>query len=144
MKSIKQIAILAVVAMVAVTCITGCDKKQPATNKQASLTAVKPAGQANNMRPAARIISTTPAPAAAAPVATARPTATATVKPAPAASPASATAAGTRMYTVKKGDTLWSIATKTYGNGQRWQDIAKANPGLNANSMRVGQKIVLP
>lgn len=37
-------------------------------------------------------------------------------------------------YTVKSGDTLWSIAVRAYNNGYKWVDIAKVNnlstPGL--------------
>jgi 5'-nucleotidase len=47
-------------------------------------------------------------------------------------------------YTIAKGDTLWSIAKREYGNGQRWKDIAEANPGINPNKLRVGQQITLP
>ena len=47
-------------------------------------------------------------------------------------------------YTVQKGDTLTKIARKQYGHAGMWTKIAAANPNLNANSIRVGQKIVLP
>ena len=47
-------------------------------------------------------------------------------------------------YTIQKGDTLWSIAQRHYGNGQRWVDILNANPGLNPNKLSVGQSIILP
>lgn len=30
-------------------------------------------------------------------------------------------------YTVKKGDTLWSIAKKTLGDGNRYKELMKAN-----------------
>lgn len=37
-------------------------------------------------------------------------------------------------YTVQKGDSLWDIAVRAYGDGYKWTDIAKANnlenPGL--------------
>ena len=61
------------------------------------------------------------------------------VDPAPAAAPA-----GGNSYTIRKGDTLWSIAKRHYGNGQRWQDIAAANPGLVPTKLIVGQTITLP
>lgn len=51
---------------------------------------------------------------------------------------------GQQTYTVRKGDTLWSIATRVYGDGQKWVDIAQANPTLDPQKMAVGQQIVLP
>jgi 5'-nucleotidase len=53
-------------------------------------------------------------------------------------------ATGSQTYVVQKGDTLWSIATRVYGNGQRWKDIQAANPGLDPTKMKAGQTIVLP
>ena len=53
-------------------------------------------------------------------------------------------AGGPGTYTVKKGDTLWSIAHSIYGDGQKWVDIVRANPGLKAEKMAVGQQITLP
>ncbi len=53
-------------------------------------------------------------------------------------------AAGRQSYVVQKGDTLWSIANRVYGNGQRWKDIQSANPGLDPTRMRAGQTILLP
>jgi 5'-nucleotidase len=47
-------------------------------------------------------------------------------------------------YTVKKGDTLFSIAKANYGNGNQWQRIAQANPGLAPNTLKAGQRIVIP
>jgi len=32
-----------------------------------------------------------------------------------------------RTYTVQPGDTLYGIAVRYYGNGQRWHDIQAAN-----------------
>jgi 5'-nucleotidase len=54
-----------------------------------------------------------------------------------------ASAAGGR-YTVKKGDTLWKIAETKYGNGNQWQKIASANPGLSAETLKAGQTIAVP
>ena len=53
-----------------------------------------------------------------------------------------ATAGGS--YTVKKGDTLYSIARKSYGDGKQWQKIASANPGLRPETLKVGQTITIP
>jgi 5'-nucleotidase len=49
-----------------------------------------------------------------------------------------------RVYLVQKGDTLWRIAAKLYGNGQRYRDIAAANPGIEPTRLRVGQKLLIP
>ena len=47
-------------------------------------------------------------------------------------------------YTIRKGDTLWSIAERVYGDGQRWVDIVRANPGIDPKKLRVDQTITLP
>lgn len=47
-------------------------------------------------------------------------------------------------YEIKKGDNLYSIAVQELGSGNRVQDILKLNPGLNPQSLRVGDKIKLP
>lgn len=69
-----------------------------------------------------------------------------TVQPAPAMEPAPApdTAPNAGQYTVQKGDTLWSIAERFYGNGQRYVDIIDANPGIEPKKLREGQTIYLP
>ena len=46
-------------------------------------------------------------------------------------------------YTVKKGDTLWTIAQKQLGNGNKWKDIAKLNNISNPNKLQVGQVLKL-
>lgn len=51
---------------------------------------------------------------------------------------------GNGPYTVKKGDTLYGIARQRYGDGKQWTKIAAANPGLKANSLKVGQTITVP
>ena len=53
-------------------------------------------------------------------------------------------AAGGNKYTIKKGDSLWSIAVARYGNGNKWKQIAAANPKIDPNHVRAGQTIVLP
>jgi nucleoid-associated protein YgaU len=65
--------------------------------------------------------------------------------PAPqaAATPAVAnTSAGS--YTVRHGDTLYSIAKSHYGSGKEYTRIVSANPGLSPEKLRAGQKIVIP
>ena len=58
----------------------------------------------------------------------------------PAPAPA-ATHAAAGSYTVKKGDTLGSIASK---HNVRVDEILKANKGLSASKLQVGQEIALP
>ncbi len=52
-------------------------------------------------------------------------------------------AAGGR-YVIKSGDTLERIAQRTLGDGSKWRDIAKLNPGLDPTRLMVGQTITLP
>jgi nucleoid-associated protein YgaU len=49
-----------------------------------------------------------------------------------------------RTYVIKKGDTLSEIASKELGTWKRWKEIVDANPGLDADNMRVGARIALP
>ncbi len=51
---------------------------------------------------------------------------------------------GERIYQVVKGDSLWKIAVKEYGDGYQWTKIVTANNLKNASVISVGQKIVLP
>lgn len=46
-------------------------------------------------------------------------------------------------YTVKKGDSLWKIASKLLGKGSKYTQIQKAN-GLKSTLIRVGQKLKIP
>ena len=46
-------------------------------------------------------------------------------------------------YTVKKGDSLWKIAKKLLGNGNKFTQIQKAN-GLSGSLIKVGQKLKIP
>ena len=49
-----------------------------------------------------------------------------------------------KYHTVVKGDTLWAIAKKYYGDGNRYSEIAKANNIANANIISIGQKLLIP
>ena len=46
-------------------------------------------------------------------------------------------------YTVKKGDSLWKIAQKQLGNGNRYKLIQSAN-NINGTLIRIGQKLKIP
>ena len=49
-----------------------------------------------------------------------------------------------KTHTVKKGETLWIIAKKYYGNGALYTEIASVNKIINPNSLKVGQILTLP
>jgi len=48
------------------------------------------------------------------------------------------------IYSVEKGDTLWSIAVRSYGDGYRWIDIAKENNLIHPNLIHHGNVLTLP
>ncbi len=47
-------------------------------------------------------------------------------------------------YQVQKGDSLWSISVRSYGDGYKWVEIAKANSILNPNIIHTGNVLSLP
>ncbi|MCL6096683.1 MAG: LysM peptidoglycan-binding domain-containing protein [Patescibacteria group bacterium] len=47
-------------------------------------------------------------------------------------------------YTVTKGDYLWEIAIRAYGDGFKWVEIAKANKLVNPNLIHSGNVLKLP
>jgi nucleoid-associated protein YgaU len=53
-------------------------------------------------------------------------------------------AAGPGEYTIQAGDNLESIAAAKLGNARAWNDIVKANPGLDVRRLAIGAKIKLP
>jgi nucleoid-associated protein YgaU len=84
----------------------------------------------------------TPAPVA--PVSTATPPAPPVPPPAPAAW--SSQASGFRLYTVQsQNETLWDIAKRNLGSGERWSDITALNSNLDAmKPVPVGTVLHLP
>ncbi|MFZ2199307.1 MAG: LysM peptidoglycan-binding domain-containing protein [Microgenomates group bacterium] len=67
-------------------------------------------------------------------------------KPVVAAKDATTPTITGESYKVAKGDYLWSIAVRAYGDGYKWVEIARAN-GINlktANYIEVGQELKLP
>lgn len=70
--------------------------------------------------------------------ATVQPTRAAETSPAPAAS---------QTYTVVRGDCLWNIAKRFYGNGAKYTVIYDANRGViggNPNLIYPGQVLTIP
>ncbi|OIP57736.1 MAG: hypothetical protein COX79_04485 [Candidatus Levybacteria bacterium CG_4_10_14_0_2_um_filter_36_16] len=51
---------------------------------------------------------------------------------------------GKKEYIVAEGDSLWSIAEKTYQNGFAWTEIAKANNIKTPDMIEKGTKLLLP
>ncbi|MEC0231284.1 LysM peptidoglycan-binding domain-containing protein [Paenibacillus alba] len=51
-----------------------------------------------------------------------------------------------RAYTVKAGDTLWDIAARSdvYGDGTKWEILAKGNNITDEYSLQIGQIINVP
>ncbi len=81
-----------------------------------------------------------PAPAA-------EPTVTATARNEQAATePADGPIPGdAKLYTIKSGDSLWSIAQNQLGDGNRFKEILKLNPKISAKSnLAIGAKLKIP
>ena len=49
-----------------------------------------------------------------------------------------------RTYRVDRGDSLWIIAKKVYGQGSSWTLLAKANDLREPYKLKIGQELVLP
>lgn len=52
--------------------------------------------------------------------------------------------ATTRRHTVARGETLWAIAVRYYGDGNRWTAIAQANGIRDPRRLAVGQVLTIP
>jgi peptidoglycan DL-endopeptidase LytF len=66
-------------------------------------------------------------------------------KAVPASSPKAAPSeAGRATWKVGKGENLWKIAAQTLGDGKRWGEIAKLNPGVNPDKLTTGLVLRLP
>ena len=50
----------------------------------------------------------------------------------------------TRYYEVERGDTLYTISQKIYGNASRVEQICEINKISNPDRISEGQKIILP
>ena len=66
------------------------------------------------------------------------------VTPSPSAAPIKQAETKSNSYTVIKGDYLWKIAVKEYGNGYKWVEIAHANKLANPNVIHAGNVLTLP
>lgn len=50
----------------------------------------------------------------------------------------------TTVWTVKEGDSLWSIAAAEYGDPRWWRVVARANAVVNPRALRPGTELVVP
>jgi len=109
----------------------GCAKKTTTPVANSSITEVAPPPPIHNgITPAASISTTYAEPM---------------VAPADDIAPTRSTPSGSgKTYVVKKGDTLWAIAQRTYGDGKQYRKIVAANPSIKGERVMAGQKIVLP
>ena len=88
-------------------------------------------------------MTATPSPSPS-PTVSPSPSPTMTATPTAAPDQPSAITAGTE-YSVAKGDHLWGIAVRTYGDGYQWVKIWQANKQIkNPNRIYIDQKINLP
>jgi len=53
-------------------------------------------------------------------------------------------AASGKTWKVGKGENLWRIAERALGDGKRWGEIAKLNPGVHPDRLVLGQVLALP
>jgi nucleoid-associated protein YgaU len=49
-----------------------------------------------------------------------------------------------QLYTVVRGDTLYTIADRLLGTPSAWNDIALANPTVDPLRLAVGSTLVIP
>jgi putative chitinase len=47
-------------------------------------------------------------------------------------------------YEIQKGDSLWNIAVRAYGDGYKWSEIARENKLVQPNLIHSGNILVLP
>jgi nucleoid-associated protein YgaU len=129
-------------AFAALSVATGCawiNKPKPAASATPAVTNVKP------------LAVTTPPPqpvivqsVQSVPVQPIVSDASPVVTPVTASHTSSPTASAGTTYTVQKGDTISKIARAKYGDLSAVRKIKEANPGIDPNNIKTGQKIMLP
>jgi nucleoid-associated protein YgaU len=51
---------------------------------------------------------------------------------------------GPRTYTVRSGDSFWSIAAAEYGNANYYSHLVRANPKVDPTKLKAGMRITIP
>ena len=128
----------ATISIALLAAVVGCNNKKPAANAGVTDLRSTPAAKP------APVVTPAPAPA---PVVVAQPAVSDAPTPVAAAAPAPEAAIPAitgNTYVVKKGDSLSKIARAKYGNTSAIKKIKDANPGIDANNIKPGQKINLP
>ena len=136
----KTVALSLATLAAAGSMVVGCANNNKKTASNAPLNS-----SVTDVRPVA--VAPAPAPVMVQPVQPVQPVVSDTppvvqAAPAPVASATPAISGNT--YTVQKGDTVYKIARAKYGEASAAKRIIAANPGLNPNTIKVGQKITLP
>lgn len=49
-----------------------------------------------------------------------------------------------QTHIVQANESMWTIARKTLGAGHKWELIAKANPQINPDRIKPGDKLIIP
>lgn len=49
-----------------------------------------------------------------------------------------------RYHTIRRGDTLWDLAQKFYGNPYKWTTIAQANKNPDPYRLQIGRRLLVP
>ncbi len=65
-------------------------------------------------------------------------------KPTPPVGPGASDGGAGKFHIVAAGETLSDISKKHYGTTTKWREIVKANPGVDPEGLKVGDKLVLP
>ena len=124
---------LPLIVIAALVAAVGCQKKASDQSQvRSDVTDISPL--ANGPSPSPAYGSDIPAP-------TYTPSYTPAVTTTPA--PTAPATTGT-SYTIRRGDTFYSLARTHYGDGKAWQKIASANPGVDPHNLRIAQSITLP
>lgn len=95
-----------------------------------------------------QLASALAAPPAPDPIAEPTPDPTPEPTPSPPAPPTGPQPGDAVLVTVEHvlapGETLWTLASRYLGSGERFTEIVEANPGIDAENLQAGQVIVIP